>query len=243
MSRTQTRTKMNLTHLREELSELKYRIETTRDTRRMDRNNIADTKLAIERTEEKVKGLKNNIFSMKKEIGDRGIHPEWYKVSAGAGTMEDLETSMKRDTVSLYNLQKDLEIYRELIADYEDREREATNTIQDLKDQCDDVLHQIATTVGLENLRNARTQLGRDMKKKYLQQKEEYDLQKQRYEECKHTFGFTPEDRKFIDHHTSMNEKYKAQWVKMSEQYEELSDMIKMLDPHDVDHGYDHDEE
>lgn len=244
MSLTHTRRKMTtIEQLNADISDLKYRIKATEEEKMTILENLKDSKLSVEQTEKKLYELKDNIFSMKKEIGDREIHPEWYKVSAGAGTMEDLDKHIKNTTTALFNLQKDLEIYNELVNEYDDREREATNTIEDLEDQRDDLLHQIADMIGLENLNNERKKIGKEMAKHFRIQRDSYELQKERYESCKRTFGFTPEDREFIAHHTGVKEEHQAIWERLRIRREELCELIDALDPNFVDHGYDEEED
>jgi hypothetical protein len=77
------------------------------------------------------------------------------------------------------------------------------------------------------------------MSKYYRLQKEAYDLQKERYTECKKTFGFTPEDREFIAHHTNVNKEHWAEWDKLRINRDNLCELISVLDPDDQDHGFD----
>ena len=111
--------------------------------------------------------------------------------------------------------------------------------IEDLEQQLGWLRHGMATEIGLERLREERKNLGRAMRKFNRLQKEHYDIQKERYEDCKKTFGFTEVDRVFIAYHKGMNEFYKAEWAKFQERREEICELIEELDPEDPDLGWD----
>ena len=104
------------------------------------------------------------------------------------------------------------------------------------------VLHSIADMVGLETLKHMRQCFGKEMSKLYRLQKEHYDLQKQRYEECKLNKHFEASDREFIEFNKSLNNMYICQWEFLRIQRSSLSELIAIIDPTDQDIGFDEDE-
>jgi hypothetical protein len=221
--------------LRKQVSEVNDRIQRIKSEKE---ENLRDAYDAVNKIPTMIEELEKNINSLKKEIGDRRIHPEWYKVSAGAGTLAQVVKNIQDHAKRIEDLKREMDYHNEVI-----RENDFDQAIEDLEEEREQLMHTIADMIGLENLKNERRSVGKVMSKHYRLQKEAYDLQKERYEECKKTFGFTPEDREFIAHHTRVKDEHQATYDKLREKRNELTELIELLDPNDQDHGFDEEED
>lgn len=234
MSYKHATTKMNtsdVSNLRKEVSDINEKLKTIKENKE---ESLKKSYTAVDMIPKMIEELEKNINSLKKEIGDRQIHPEWYKVSAGAGTLQHIINNIHQYGNYINELKKQLDYHNTCI-----RGSEFDEAIEDLENQREDLLHTIANIIGLENLKNERRNIGKMMSKHYRLQKEAYDLQKERYENCKNSFGFTPDDREFIDHHTNLKEQHQSTWEDLRIKREEICELIELLDPNDQDHGFD----
>jgi hypothetical protein len=221
--------------LRKQVAEVDDRLQRIKSEKEESLRDAYNGAIEIPKT---IEELEKNINSLKKEIGDRQIHPEWYKVSAGAGTLAHVVKKIQDHEKRIKELRQEMDYHNELI-----RENGFDQAIEDLEEDRERLLHTIADMIGLENLKNERRAVGKMMTKHYRLQKEAYDLQKERYEDCKKTFGFTPEDRDFIAHHTRVKDEHQAAYDKLRANRNELTEMIELLDPDDQDHGFDENED
>jgi prefoldin subunit 5 len=226
---------LEIADLRKQVSEVEDRIQRIKSEKE---ENLRDAYNAVTEIPKTIEELEKNINSLKKEIGDRQIHPEWYNVSAGAGTLAQVVKNIQDHEKRVKNLKLEMDYHNELL-----RENDFDEAIEDLEEDRERLLYTIADMIGLENLKNERRSVGKAMSKHYRLQKEAYDLQKERYEDCKKTFGFTPEDREFIAHHTGVKDGHQATYDKLREKRNELTELIELLDPNDQDHGFDEEED
>jgi hypothetical protein len=229
-----TYVKMNVNNaVTEQVEEMAARIaairkEKTRTLEEM-RNAVPQNTLAIEQ-------LEYYITSMKKEIEDRRENPLRYPIGAGAGTIEYVERSIQdyMNKIAYLRTQE-----KNAHLEIEERSDEFDQEIDDVEETRDQLLHVIADKIGLENLKNERTLIGKEMSKYNRLQREAYELQKERYENCKSTFGFRPDDRDFIETHKALNEQYKNTWNELSRKRDQLCELIDTLDSADIDDGFD----
>ena len=70
-------------------------------------------------------------------------------------------------------------------------------------------------------------------------QQEAYEFQKERYESCKKNGVFSKKDREFIEFHKEQNIFYKEEWIKLADARDNICELINVLDPEDIDDGYD----
>lgn len=238
MSYTHGITKMNtpeVAELRKQVSEVNEQLKRIKSEKELSLKESYDAVIEIPKT---IEELEKNINSLKKEIGDRQIHPEWFKVSAGAGTLAHVVKNIRDNQKRIEDLKRDMDHHNELI-----RQNEFDEAIEDLEEERERLLYTVADMIGLENLKNERRSIGKSMTKHYRLQKEAYSLQKERYENCKNTFGFTPEDREFIAHHTRVKDEHQAAHDKLRTKRDEICELIDLLDPNDQDHGFDEEED
>lgn len=172
---------------------------------------------------------KNRIGKLEDEIEDRKNSPEKYPLAAGAGTIEDVI--------------KDINKFKEDITNLENQIADFDQPTEDVEESRDQLLFIIADKIGLEALKQMRTAVGKEMSKDCRLQHEAYQAQKERYEDCKRTFGFTPDDRAFIAHNKNLNQAHIDKWMKLCDQRNVLCELISALDPSDEDFGFDEDEE
>lgn len=172
---------------------------------------------------------KNRIGKLEDEIEDRKNSPEKYPLAAGAGTIEDVI--------------KDINKFKEDITNLENQIADFDQPTEDVEESRDQLLFIIADKIGLEALKQMRTAVGKEMSKDCRLQHEAYQAQKERYEDCKRTFGFTPDDRAFIAHNKNKNQAHIDKWMKLCDQRNVLCELISALDPSDEDFGFDEDEE
>lgn len=172
---------------------------------------------------------KNRIGKLEDEIEDRKNSPEKYPLAAGAGTIEDVI--------------KDINKFKEDITNLENQIADFDQPTEDVEESRDQLLFIIADKIGLEALKQMRTAVGKEMSKDCRLQHEAYQAQKERYEDCKRTFGFTPDDRAFIAHNKNKNQAHIDKWMKLCDQRNMLCELISALDPSDEDFGFDEDEE
>ena len=163
------------------------------------------------------------------EIADRMENPERYPLAAGAGTIE--------------HLQKDIQSFMAEISRIENEIADFDQPIEDLEESRHQTLIALADKIGLEDLKKQRTAIGKEMAKHSRLQHEAYKTQKERYENCKNTFGFTPDDRKFIEYHKSLNAQHMDEWIRLCDKRHEICELIDALDPSDEDLGLDEDED
>lgn len=238
MSYTHSQPKMNtadVMDLRKQISELNAQLKKIKDEKE---ESLKKSYTAIDAIPKMIEELEKNINSLKKEIGDRRIHPEWYKVSAGAGTLEHVVKNIREHENRINELKKEFDYHNACL-----RETDFDQAIEDIDEQREQLLYTIANMIGLENLKNERRSVGKMMSKHYRLQKEAYTLQKERYENCRNTFGFTPEDREFIAHHTRVKDENQEAHDKLLEKRNELTELIELLDSDDQDHGFDEEED
>lgn len=245
MSYSASRSKMNTIYdadVHSDLSGLKSKIETTKQKLADVTHEIRENQMSFDTVQTNIQKLEKNINSFRKEIGDRQIHPEWYKVAAGAGTLEHVMKNIEDLEKTVETLKQEAKQYNERIEELGDYDREIHREIDDLEDHRNTILYAIASKIGLENLKNERRSVGKMMSKHYRIQKEVYNLQKERYEDCKNTFGFRPEDREFIERNVRLNQEHWTEWGKLCDKRNDLCELIEVLDPSDIDHGFDEDE-
>lgn len=172
---------------------------------------------------------KDKVRAIEDEIERRKESPEKYPVAAGAGTIEYLIG--------------ELNLLKEYITSLENEIANFDQPMEDVEESRDQLLFIIADKIGLEALKQMRTIVGKEMSKDCRLQHEAYQAQKERYEECKRTFGFTPDDRAFISHNKNKNQAHIDKWMKLCDQRNVLCELISALDPSDEDFGFDEDEE
>jgi hypothetical protein len=190
---------------------------------------LATQTTAIEAEKERLIGwltfYKNRAESVSNEISRRKESPELYPPAAGAGTIDDLieETNKLNDLI------------KDVINDINNFDQ----PIEDIKESRSQLLFIVADTFGLDTLKKIRADIWKEMNNHNRLQHEAYKAQKERYEQCKHTFGFTPDDRAFIAHHKALNEAHIKFWNLLCDQLTMLCELITELDPSDEDFGLD----
>ena len=172
---------------------------------------------------------KNRVESLEDEINRRKEFPERYPFAAGAGTIDDIIKETNSFNEEITNLEK-------TIADFD-------QPVEDIEESRQQLLFIVADKFGLETLKQMRTAVGKEMAKHNRLQHEAYEAQKERYENCKRTFGFTPDDRVFIAHHKNLNQTHIDKWISMCDQRTMLCELITALDPTDEDYGLDEEED
>lgn len=159
-----------------------------------------------------------------KEIEKMKENPLNYPIGAGAGTI-------KQNQDRLDELKKTLQEINE----YRPMHRQA---LDDLKEQYEQLLFILGSRIGLETLKEERKRVDLRSNDLEKQQKDSYLLQKHRYVSCKNNGVFTKEDREFIRHHKEINERCKEEWESMYDYREKVNELIKILDPSDLDTGF-----
>lgn len=172
---------------------------------------------------------KTRIDSLNSEIIRRTESPELYPLGAGAGTIDDVKREINSFKAEMSRLESE-------IADFD-------QPLEDIEESRHQTLFTLADKIGLETLKKERTAIGKEMAKHNRLQHEAYEAQKERYENCKKTFGFTPDDRSFIAYHKSLNEAHMDAWNKLCDKRHELCELIDALDPDDEDLGLDEEED
>jgi chromosome segregation ATPase len=166
--------------------------------------------------------LLGHIAYLNNEIENRNKFPERYPFGAGAGTIQDVKNE---------------------ISTVEDEIADCEQPLEDLEESQHQLLFVMADKIGLDELKKQRTAVGKEMAKHNRLQHEAYEAQKERYENCKNTFGFTPDDRAFIAHHKALNEAHMDEWNRLGDKRQQLVEMIDALDPNDEDLGLDEEED
>lgn len=190
---------------------------------------ISAIKAEKERVIKKIEERKNQIAGLIDEIKYRKESPELYPLGAGAGTISDVENEIALIEADISNL--------------ENEAAEFDQPIEDFEESRDQILFVMADKIGLETLKKQRTAIGKEMAKHNRLQHEAYKLQKERYEKCKRTTGFTPDDRAFIAHYKGLNEDHTDEWLELCDKRHKLCELIDALDPNDEDLGLDEEED
>jgi hypothetical protein len=144
----------------------------------------------------------------------------------------------KRD---LFEIQRKLKVLRFMYGSTTDTE-EKTEHLQcmtDLQDQYDMLSFTVANEIGLDELKQIRTEIGKLMHCYSLMQKEAYKLQKQRYQSCRADGVFTEKDRSYIKKYQQIHSECCRKIGELCDQRDEASEMIDHLDPDDPDYGID----
>lgn len=191
-------------------------------------NQLTAQEAAIEAEKERIIGwlnlYKNKVDNLNTEIARRKESPEMYPLAAGAGTIEDIT--------------KEITSFGEEIAKLEGEIADFNQPIEDIEESRNQLLFILT-----DKLKDMRTAIGKEMEKHNRLQHEAYKAQKERYENCKHKLGFTPDDRAFIAHYKSLNQTHIDKWILMCDQRTKLCEMIASLDPTDEDFGLDEEED
>jgi chromosome segregation ATPase len=165
------------------------------------------------------------VDSLRAEMEKQKQNPTSHHPGMGAPTVENMMREIQTIEAELSRLEASLD--------------DLDQPLDDAEETRNQTLFIIADKIGLDNLRNERRTIGKQMAKHNRLQHEAYELQKERYENCKKTFGFTPDDRAFIDYHKNINKTHMDEWLKLSHEREEICELIDILDPNDQDAGFD----
>lgn len=162
--------------------------------------------------------LTDEQFRLKKEIRDRQDTSINYPIGSDTITIDDYKGQLRP-------IERSVE---EIVDETEERTNDR-----------DEKMIILAHMIGLANLNYIRKQVGKHMSKHMRLQYESYNLQKERYENCKKTFGFTKDDRTFIAEHKACNMNEKLEWTKLSFIRERICELIDTIDPDYEDDGID----
>ena len=166
------------------------------------------------------------------EIKDRTENPQAYPIGGGCGTIDD----SRRDIAEKYLEMEELKTGQMLILDsIQKQQTEFDYAINEAQED----EHQFLYTIGLNALKEKRKQIGKKMSLTNRMQQEAYEFQKERYESCKKNGVFSKKDREFIEFHKEQNIFYKEEWLKLADARDNICELINVLDPEDIDDGYD----
>lgn len=166
------------------------------------------------------------------QIKDRMENPQTYPIGGGCGTIHDC----KLELVEHYQEMEKLRTSRLIIIQaIQNQELEFNDAINDAEED----EHQFLYMVGLDTLKAKRTEIGKQMSCRNRLQQEAYEFQKERYESCKQNKFFTEKDREFIEFHKEQTKFYKEEWLKLADARDKICELINVLDPEDIDDGYD----
>lgn len=187
-------------------------------------NNVTERKKALKGKKKANKDWLNFFYNrlegLKGELSRRKENPERYPLAAGAGTIDDIIKSIAETEMAIEEIKNELE--------------GMDQAIDDVDEERDQLLFVIA-----DKLKEMRTAVGKEMAKHNRLQHEAYKAQKERYENCKRRFGFTPDDRAFIAHHKNNNQTHIDEWISLCDKRNMLCQIISALDPNDEDFGLD----